>query len=62
MDFTSEDEKDMLRISERKNLKRIISVPREEWKTFIGEELTAVLKLIPRDYDYELGKAKKGSK
>ncbi len=32
MDFTSEDEKDMQRISERKNLKRIISVPREEWE------------------------------
>lgn len=31
MDFTSEDEKDMQRVSERKNLKRIISVPREEW-------------------------------
>ena len=30
----------------------------EEWKNFIGEELTAALRLIPRDYNYEIGKAK----
>ncbi len=30
----------------------------EEWKNFIGEELTAALKLTPKDYNYEIGKAK----
>lgn len=34
----------------------------EEWKSFIGEELAATLKLIPKTYDYEIEQAKKGSK
>ena len=34
----------------------------EEWKEFLGEELNNALKLIPKTYDYEIEKAKKGSK
>lgn len=34
----------------------------EEWKEFLGSELDSTLKLIPKTYDYELDKAKKGSK
>lgn len=34
----------------------------EEWKEFLGEELATALKLIPKTYDYEIEKAKKGSK
>lgn len=34
----------------------------EEWKSFIQGELDVTLKLIPKTYDYELDKAKKGSK
>ena len=31
----------------------------EEWKGFIGEELAATLKLLPKTYDYEIEKARK---
>ncbi len=34
----------------------------EDWKEFLGEELATALKLIPKTYDYEIEKAKKGSK
>ena len=34
----------------------------EEWKEFLSEELASTLKLIPKTYDYEIEKAKKGGK
>ena len=34
----------------------------EEWQEFLSDELTSTLKLIPKTYDYEIDKAKKGSK
>ena len=34
----------------------------EEWKEFLSSELVSTLKLIPKTYDYEINKAKKGSK
>ena len=34
----------------------------DEWKTFMEDELAATLKLIPKTYDYEIEKAKKGGK
>jgi len=34
----------------------------EEWKEFIGSEMDEALKLIPKTYDYELDKARKGIK
>lgn len=34
----------------------------EEWKEFLSSELNSTLKLIPKTYDYEIEKAKKGSK
>lgn len=33
----------------------------EEWKEFLGEELTSALKLLPKTYEYEIEKAKKGN-
>jgi hypothetical protein len=34
----------------------------EEWQEFLSDELTSTLKLIPKTYDYEIDKAKKGGK
>ena len=34
----------------------------EEWKEFLSSELASTLKLIPKTYDYEIEKAKKGNK
>lgn len=34
----------------------------EEWKEFLSSELDSTLKLIPKTYDYEIEKAKKGNK
>ena len=34
----------------------------EEWKEFIGSEMQETLKLLPKTYDYEIDKARKGSK
>ena len=34
----------------------------EEWKEFLNDEMLLTLKLIPKTYDYEIEKAKKGSK
>ena len=34
----------------------------EEWQEFLSDELTSTLKLIPKTYDYEIDKAKKGNK
>ena len=34
----------------------------KEWKEFLSEELASTLKLIPKTYDYEIEKAKKGGK
>ena len=33
-----------------------------EWEEFLSDEMVATLKLIPKTYDYEIEKAKKGSK
>lgn len=40
----------------------VSDVEYEEWKDFLSSELNSVLKLIPKTYDYEIEKAKKGSK
>ena len=34
----------------------------EEWKEFLNDEMLLTLKLIPKTYDYEIEKAKRGSK
>jgi hypothetical protein len=34
----------------------------DEWEEFLSDEMVATLKLIPKTYDYEIEKAKKGSK
>jgi hypothetical protein len=34
----------------------------EEWQEFLSDELASTLKLIPKTYDYEIDKAKKGKK
>ena len=34
----------------------------EEWKEFIGSEMQEALKLLPKTYDYEIDKARKGIK
>lgn len=40
----------------------VSDVEYEEWKDFLSSELNSALKLIPKTYDYEIEKAKKGSK
>jgi len=34
----------------------------EEWKEFLNDEMLSTLKLIPKTYDYEIEKARRGSK
>ena len=34
----------------------------DEWQAFLSSELDSTLKLIPKTYDYEIEKAKKGNK
>ena len=34
----------------------------EEWKEFLNDEMLSTLKLIPKTYDYEIERAKRGSK
>ena len=34
----------------------------EEWKEFLNDEMLSTLKLIPKTYDYEIERAKRGGK